>query len=161
MNPNTRRTQQTLYMLRRQYGDSVTVYQMVSSTSDSMTGQRQEVANAYDVRRAVVLPGTWKLEQIRGISIISANKSLVQGGEFEAGVQIFIIDARDIPFTPTTDDWLVYKDRRYDFASIAHYEDDSSWLIGTKALPGRAPRQIFNRRSESLLSLTQEVNGGS
>lgn len=152
---NTRRTQHTLYLLRREFGGPVTVYRLMNSESDPRTGVKTKHVDVYDVSRAVILPGNWGLKERRGISLISANKQLVQGGHYESGLQAFIVDSRDIPFEPTSDDWLVHNDRRYNFASIGRYEDNSSWLIGAQALPGRAAEQIFLVKSETLISLTQ------
>lgn len=155
---NTRRTQHTLYLLRREYGGPVTVYRLIDANSDPRTGKRLVTVEAFPVRRAVILPAKWSLQERRGISLISANKQMVQGGQYEAGLQNFILDSRDIPFEPTTDDWLVHDGRRFDFAAIEEYEDGSSWLIGARALPGRAANQIFHQRVESLVSLTQGIS---
>jgi hypothetical protein len=142
-------------MLRREFGDTITVYRLSASQTDPTTGHRTQNILAYTVRLAVVLPGQWSQQEKRGISLISANKSLVQGGQYEVGLQGFIVDSRDLPFTPSTDDWIVYNDRQYNIASIDAYEQSTSWIIGARALPGRANNQIFQLKSESVVSLTQ------
>lgn len=152
---NTRRTQQALYVLRREFGGPVMVYRLISSSSDPTTGESTDVIEVYPVDLAVILPAKGSLQEKRGISLISANKQMVQGGQYEADLQGFIIDSRDIPFEPGTDDWLVLKGQRFNFATIDRYEDNSSWLIGARALQGRAPNQVFLCKAESLLSLTQ------
>lgn len=154
---NTRRTQHTLYLLRREYGGPVTMYRLVSSQSDPTTGERTDVLDVYPVDRAVILPAKSKLQEIRGISLISANKQMVQGGHYDAALQGFIVDSRDIPFEPTSDDWLVLNGRRFNFEVIDRYEDHSSWVIGARAVAGRAPKQVFICKAESLLSLRQET----
>jgi hypothetical protein len=152
-NPNTRRTRLALRLLQRQYGDRVDVYHLVSSESDPRTGQRQEQIEVTPRVTAIVLPNRTSLQELRGISLISANKRIVQGGQYEGSVQNFIIDSRDLPETPTTDDWLVYQGRRYDFEEIGQAETVASWVIQGRAVSGRAVNQVFVVGSESLLSV--------
>lgn len=153
---NTRRIQQTLMLLRKDFGGPVVVYRLLSASASAETGIRQTNVETFDVTRAIILPVKWSLEEIRGISLISSNKSLVQGGWYQAGKQAFIIDSRDLGFEPSTDDWLIHGGQRFNFESVEMAEDHSSWVIVGKALPGRAEGQVFAVKAESFLSLTSE-----
>ena len=157
MNLNTRQTRLNLYQLRRQYGGPVTIYRLVSSDTTPETGVTETEVESYDIRSAVILPGKWSLQEKRGISLISANKQLVQGGQYEIGLQDFIVDSADLPFRPTTDDWLVYGGKRFNFAAVDEYEDDSSWLISARALSSRAENQHFHVYASSLINVVQGV----
>lgn len=150
----TRRIQQALYMLRREYGGPITVYKLNSSESDPQTGNKVIDAESYPVDLAVILPATLSLQEKRGISLISANKQLVQGGQYEGVTQKFIIDRCDLPdIELTTDDWIVESDRRFDIAVIEEFEDGSAYLIHGRAQAGRPANQIFHVQAESLLSV--------
>ena len=154
---NTRRIQQTLFLLRKDYGGPVVVYRLLSASADAETGVRQTNVDTFEVAKAIVLPVKWSLEEIRGISLISSNKSLVQGGWYQAGKQAFIIDSRDLGFEPSVDDWLIHDGRRFNFESVEMAEDHASWVIVAKALPGRAEGQVFVVKAESFISLTSEA----
>lgn len=151
----TRRIQHTLYMLRREYGGPISVYKLLSSESDPQTGDKVIDAESYPVDLAVILPATLSLQEKRGISLISANKQMVQGGHYEGVTQKFIIDRCDLPegITLTTDDWIVESERRFDIAAVEEFEDGSAYLIHGKAQTGRPANQIFHVQAESLLSV--------
>jgi hypothetical protein len=75
---------------------------------------------------------------IQTISVISANKKLVQGGTFDAGDRIFIIDRSDVPdtFELEKDDWIEYNGQRYDLKYVDEFEPNTSWLALGKVIEG-------------------------
>ena len=150
-----RQIQQVLYMLKRQYGGTVSVYRLNDAETDVRTGRKRIDKDVFVVRRAVVLPVKISREVVKSISQISAGKTPVHGGSFDSGLRQFIIDARDMPegFEFTNDDWLVYNGRRYETKEIHEFEFGAAWIIVGKELMGRVPEQVYLVAADSLMGL--------
>ncbi|REJ65634.1 MAG: hypothetical protein DWQ31_16980 [Planctomycetota bacterium] len=154
----TRRIQHNLYMLKRQYGGTVSVYRLNDSRTDVRTGDKTIDKNVFVVDRAIILPVKISREVIQSISQISANKAFVYGGSFDAGVRQFIIDTRDLPagFLFTNDDWLVYNHRRYEIKAINEFEFAAAWVLIGKEIMGRVPEQIFPVAADNFIALAAD-----
>jgi hypothetical protein len=109
------------------------------------------------VSKCIVLPVKIQREAVQSISVISANKSFVYGGTYDAGSRMFIIDSRDLPddYEIVNDDWLVYNDRRYDIKDITEFEQHTGWIITGREVKGVRPEQIFKVSLESAMTLEQ------
>ena len=149
----------TLYSLKRQYGGRVDVYKLDSTDTDYETGVKTYVRTMICVPRCVVLPVKIQREVVQSISQVSANKTFVYGGTYDAGTRMFIIDARDLPgaYEMTNDDWLVYDGHRYDIKSITEFEQHTGWVIVGKEVKGVRPEQIFDVKVENSLNVSHEV----
>lgn len=151
-----RRIDQTLYMLKRQFGGTISIYQMGDATVDHLTGVKTIPKTVTVVRRAIILPVKIVREVVQSISVISANKSFVVGGSYDTSLRMFIVEQNDAPGIELTEsDWIVYRDRRYEVKSFEEYEFDSAWVIMGKAVRGDQPAQIYPRSADNLLRLTQ------
>lgn len=124
--------------MKREYGNEITVYKLGTTTTNYDTGVRSENHSSVFIRRAVVLPVKLSRDVIQTISIISANKKLLQGGSIDQGVRRFIIDRSDVPstFSIHKDDWIVYDGRRYDVKTADEYEYKTAWLLTAKMIEG-------------------------
>lgn len=132
-----RQMQIALYALKRQYGGPIVVYRLLTSEVDPKTGEATVETLATRVKRAIVLPAMMTREVVRNISVISADKLMVQGGGFDSSKRVFIIDRRDArDLVISQDDWLVYNGRKYQFEKIEEMEFDSGWIITGKVLLG-------------------------
>jgi len=132
-----RQMQIALYALKRQYGGPIVIYRLLTSEVDPKTGEATVETIATRVKRAIVLPATMTREVVRNISLISADKLIVQGGGFDTSKRVFIIDRRDArDLVISQDDWLVYNGRKYQFEKIIEMEFDSGWIITGKVLLG-------------------------
>lgn len=156
-------TRQVLYSLKRQYPGRIDIYVMQGVVTDARTGARAVTKTVYPVDPCIVLPGKLTRSDKRGISIISANKALVQGGFYDATTRKFIVDRSDVPGITqlTQDDWLVFKGRKHQIESVEEFEDDAGWIIVAKAVLGEVPEQIFLASADSLISLESEASGGA
>ena len=154
--------QQALYVLKRQYGAPVDIYVQGAVTTDTTTGARTVNKTVYPIDNVIVLPAKLSRNDKRGISLISANKNLVQGGFYDTTTRRFIIDRSDVPdlTTLTENDWLVFKRRKYQFESIQEFEDDVGWVITAKAVIGEVPEQIFLVSADNLMNLSDSAAGG-
>ena len=133
------RIRQTLYVLKRQYGGTIVVYQNGTVTTDAKTGEVTRTKMATRIQRVIVLPVTISREVKQSISLISANKQMVTGGGYEAGKRLFIIDRRDCPnLVLKESDWLVYNRRKYAIENFEEYEFDAAYIIHGKELVGES-----------------------
>lgn len=132
-----RQMQMALYALKRQYGAPVVIYRLLTSKVNLETGEAGVNTFATRVKRAIVLPARLTREVVRNISLISADKLIVQGGGYDTAKKVFIIDRRDArSLVLSQDDWLVYGGRKYQFEKIEEMEFDSGWIITGKVLLG-------------------------
>ena len=132
-----RQMQTALYTLKRQYGGPVVIYRLLSSEVDPKTGIAVTETQATRVQRVIILPARITRDVIRNISIISADKQMVQGGSFEVSKRVFVIDRRDTPnLNLSQDDWLVWNGRKVQFEKIEELEFNSGWIITGKVLLG-------------------------
>lgn len=156
-----RQIQQSLYMLKRQYGGTIDVYKLGSSTTDVRTGIKVITKTVTRIQRAVILPVRLSREVVQSISLISSNKEFVMGGSYDQGVREFIVDRRDVPDLPALnqDDWLVYRSRKYSIKNFQEFEFEAGWVITGKELVGEVPEQIHVLAADHLLELTSTSEG--
>jgi len=151
-----------LYALKRQYGGMIDVHKLLDSQTDVRTGQKQQTIQVTRIARAVVLPGHTARKAVRGISLISANKTLVMGGTYDTQDRDFIIERRDAPSLSglTADDWIVYSGRKYQVAEVEAFEFDVAWIVTAKELIGEKPSQAFSVQVDDNLNLVASVTAG-
>ncbi len=151
-----RRLDQTLYMLKRQYGGTICIYQMGDMVVDHLTGTKTVPRTVTKVKRAIILPVKVAREVVKNISVISANKAFIVGGNFDTGTRMFIIEKTDAPDLDLGEsDWVMYRDRRYEIKSFEEYEFDKAWVIIGKQLKGEIPSQIHHLAADNLIRLEQ------
>jgi hypothetical protein len=110
---------------------------------DPKTGEASVNTLTTRIKRAIVLPVTMTRDIVRNISIISADKQMVQGGGYETGKRVFIIDRRDArTLVLSQDDWLVWNGRKYQFEKVEEMEFDSGWIITGKVLLGETDLEV-------------------
>lgn len=146
-------------MLKREYGGCVTVYELVSATTNLETGVKAATYTSYVIPRAVVLPVHAVRALVQTISVISANKKLVQGGTFDVGDRVFIIDRKDVPatFELEKDDWIEYGGDRYDLKYVDSYEPGTSWMAVGRRIEGVTPELHLRAYPRSDLELSDEA----
>lgn len=157
-----RRILNTLYMLKRQYGGSFDLYRRgTGGSTDHKTGVVTVDKSVVNIRRGIILPAKVIRESAQTISVISANKAFVVGGTYDSSTRMFIVDRRDVPdldlkdFDPTPDDWIVYKNRKYEIKTFQEFEFESAWVFTGKAVLGDVPEQIFQLCADNLVRVNQ------
>jgi hypothetical protein len=123
---------QTIYDLKHQFGDEVTVYKVLDSSTNYKTGVRSIETQAYPVKKCIVLPNTMTRELYQGVSYISASKAFTSlgGMAWDQAKRGFIFEGHDLPgYTWDIEDWIVYRGKRYDVESIEALEYDSGWMV--------------------------------
>jgi hypothetical protein len=135
-----RRIRQTLYVLKRAFGNMVTVYRFLESSTDYKTGVKTNLTESFIVRKCIILPVKITREVVQSVSAISANKSFVYGGSYDTDSRDFVIDARDLPagYSIRQNDYIVYNDQRFELKNVVELEQKTGWLISGKAVIGPA-----------------------
>ena len=149
-------------MLKKDYGNPITVYSQAAATTNYATGVKTVTRESKYIKRAIVLPSRMRPEVIQSISLISSNKKVVQGGAFESGKRTFIIDRTDVEsdWVVTTQDWIVYNGKRFDITQVDEYEYKTAWLIQAKVVEGAEVNEDHYANGNAyLLSLTQSATG--
>ncbi|MHA1950746.1 MAG: hypothetical protein ACW99G_12265 [Candidatus Thorarchaeota archaeon] len=155
-----RRIDQTLYMLKRSFGGTINIYQMGDATVDHLTGVRTVPKTVTQIRRAIILPAKVSRDVVQTISIISANKAFVVGGNYDTGTRMFIVERSDAPNIELAEsDWIVYRNQRYEIKNFDEYEFDSAWVIIGKAVKGDNPEQIYPLCADNLIRLNHSGGG--
>lgn len=146
-----------LYSLKREYGNTLSLYRQISTTVDRATGVKTVSKEVVEIQRAVILPATLTREVIQSISQISHNKEFVVGGQFVQGRRTFVLDALDLPegFVLKDDDWIVYRNRRYDIKAIEEFDVEAGWLVIGQERPDLRPEQVYPLAVDDLLTLSQ------
>lgn len=151
-----------LYSLKRQYGAPLDIHVLVDASTDATTGERTQTTNVYHVKLAIPLPNSRSRKATHSISQISQNKKFVQGGYYEQGVRDFLVDRNDIPSLEdiTTNDWVVFKGKKYQIKVAEYNEYDCGWIIKTQELVGEeVPRSEFNTGAANTVTLADEADG--
>jgi hypothetical protein len=155
-----RRIDQTLYMLKRSFGGTINIYQMGDATVNHLTGVRTVPKTVKQIRRAIILPAKVSRDVVQTISIISANKAFVVGGNYDTGTRMFIVERSDAPNIELAEsDWIVYRNQRYEIKNFDEYEFDSAWVIIGKAVKGDSPEQIYPLCADNLIRLDHSGGG--
>jgi len=128
-----------IYAMKRQYGAPILIRRKGNVSADPKTGTPTVENCTWLIRRAAVMPEEVTRDAKQSISLITAQKQMVQGGGFDVGKRTFLIDARDLPkgFMIEKDDWIVFDDRHYDIDNINEYGYKSAWIVVGKELRGR------------------------
>lgn len=155
----SRRIDQALYALKRQYGGTICIYQMGDATVNHLTGVKSIPKTTTIVKRAIVLPVKVAREVVKNISVISANKAFIVGGNYDTGTRMFIIEKTDAPNLDLGEsDWIMYRNKRYEIKSFEEYEFDKAWVVIGKQLKGEIPSQIHILAADNLIRLTQSAS---
>jgi len=139
--------------MKKEYGSPITIYKLNSTSTDRRTGTKTVDRDSVYVDRAVVLPDKLTRAAVQNISVISANKQVVQGGTYDPGTRRFIIDRTDVPnWELQQDDWIVYSGYRYDIKVIEDFEQDTAWLVtATKVDGSKVNEDIRNKPSQNMI----------
>lgn len=158
-NYNLKRFQKrNIATLKKEYGGPIVVYGLVpgTATTNRDSGIKAATYNSYVVSRAVVMPMHAIRHVIQTISIISANKKVLQGGTFDTGDRVFIIERSDISdYEITNNDWIDYDGERYDVKYADEYEPLTSWFVLAKRIKGVIPEFHLRETVNDELVLTQ------
>jgi len=123
-----------IYRLKRNYGVTVVLRQINSSSQNRSTGVLTVARTATTINRAILLPTRLQRDFTYDLSFIAANKNFTYGGLFDTNVRVLIIDAKDLPsgYTSSLDDYFVYSGEKYEIVSVEKCEGDTAVLFRIK-----------------------------
>jgi hypothetical protein len=159
-NPNLNRILQgALYKLKLEYGTEIQVYKLDAASTNYETGVKTATKSVQTVRKAVVLPASSVRKIFQGISYLSVSKPFAsQGGQgWDGTSRAFIVEGRDLPgYEWEVEDWIVYRDKRYDISDIEELEFNSGWMVIGKLVKGQVPERIINVNVVETMNITDE-----
>jgi hypothetical protein len=143
-----------IYSMKRQFGALILIRRREGAATDPQTGEATGVVKTWLVRRAPILPEDIARNAKQSISLITAQKQMVEGGGFDVGKRVFLIDCKDMPrgFKLQKDDWIVFDSKHYDIDTLSNYGFDAAWVVTGKELVGRVEGMDIHN-----LSVTQNL----
>lgn len=150
----------TLYDLKRRYGEVVDFIRIVSSTVDRETGDKIVVKSGLRVNRCIVLNSYELRKFVYDLSFIATNKNFTYGGFFDQTQRDFIVDAVDINYEPLQGQYLVYDGTRFDIHQVQRFEGRTGYLIRGKQTKGIDIDNVINLSLHTQLNFTDEADYG-
>lgn len=128
---NLREIRIILYRLKRNFGLSATLRRPVSNNHDIKTGDITRTFTDYAIQKAIMLPTSNLRSFIYDLSYIAASKNFTYGANFDKRTRAIIIDVKDLPsgFILTTNDHIVFENRRYDIKEFELAEHNQGWIL--------------------------------
>ena len=160
-NPHLNRmVRRTLYDLKKRYGTKTTLYQLTSAATDYRTGSKSASYTSTDVYKTIVLPTSEIRRFFASIAYISESKNFLSPGQqgWDESQRGFIYDARDIEgIEIEKEDWIVYRNRRYEITKIERLEHDTGWMVIAKETKGQLPEQDIRANVVDTLEVGTQV----
>jgi len=146
----------TVYMLKRQFGEQIDIYKLLGSETDVRTGAKVVTTTTYRVKRAIVFPAGYSRTRMPPVTSVTG---FVASGSRDLSVRDFLVDRKDAKglTSLTSDDWIVYKGKKYQVKSLEACEIDSAWLITAKELVGEVPQQVISVKADDGLRVDNVV----
>lgn len=150
---------QVIYQMKRQYGNGpVDFHHITGQAVDLTTGEKVINKTVTRVTRAVCLPERAAKTLVQSISKISADKAFVYGGHYDTKARMFLVDQRDAPtLNLTTDDWIVYRGKKYDVKNFEEFELDTLWVVRAVEVVGDVDSTALRVSATNDIGLTSEA----
>jgi len=147
---------QVLYELEKQYGFPITLYETISYTVDTITGNKTPVKNTYPIRKAIVLAGDL---DVRYKALLGVQKDFAYGGQVAQEDRYFVINKKYLPPNKfVSDDWYVtYNNQRYDVIKVTRFEHDRAIVLFGKFVPNSSTNKVEQPIVKDNLILTPSV----
>jgi hypothetical protein len=155
-----RLARRVLYSMKKEYGNKVDVYKMVSSDTDHLTGEITVVKQVTRIRKAIVMPSALIRDVGQTISVISSDKQFVYGGAYDLSSRIMVLDPVDLPkdFEICPTDYIAYKHSRWDVVQVVKDEGlNGAWIVTVKNVPNMPVYEIIDILVSSDMALVEEV----
>lgn len=157
--PRHREVRITVYSLKREHGQPITLCRTSNNTTNFETGVQAETLHKIEIRRAAFLPAKALRSFSYDLSFIAANKNFTLGGYFDHRNKRVLIDRRDINRVDAT--WpldlnmhVLYKEKRWEIKEIYEYDDEECILLILDGLTGAAPLNQTDVAIEDTIELT-------
>jgi len=147
----------TIYQLKKEYGQSITIYKIATSIVDYDTGVKNTTVSFKRVKKAVLLPSSL----IRTFVYKSGlDPDFKEGAFIDVNDRIILIDARDIRnFEIEIDDYIIYDDKRWLVIKSTQFEDQAAYLIQLRVSEGSELFDPANNIFIDTITFIQETKG--
>ena len=131
MSDPTNYLKDSMYALKQNFGQRADLFKITVGQPDVITGVKTSTRKRVKVRRMIVLPVTIQNKFEYDLAFIAGNKNFTEGGFFETGDCIIIIDAKDLPkgHIINTGDYVVVKNRWYVCFQVDTLNYEYGWMI--------------------------------
>lgn len=125
---------QIVYKLKRQYGQIAILRRQHAGSKDYTTGVSSLTTTDYTIKKAILLPVKTRVQFSYDLAFIAANKNFTYGGMYDRNIRTVIIDAKDIPIIPQTNDEVIFGNDKYIVLEITNALDNDAYILITKGL---------------------------
>jgi hypothetical protein len=138
--------------MKRQYGASIVIHKLNSSTTDVKTGVKNISTTLYPVARAVIFPEGYSRRRLPRFTM--ENRKWIAGGSSDVAQREILVDRKDtVGLTDlSTDDWVVYGNKKYQVVKAESPEFDTCFYLTIRDI-GEPPEVLLNIQVESHLQI--------
>lgn len=145
-----------IYRLKRRYGTSVNIIELLDSSLNVETGEKTNTFDSVRVDRAVILPSRINREFVYDLSYIADNKEFTMGGMFDTTKRRILFDIKDIQGIDLKNKYLVSGQVRYDVLEV--HEFDYATIVVCKQVTDHPLNNVIEVNAYSdLRILSQEA----
>jgi len=146
MNRANRFIEDSIYTLKRNFGQPVDLYIRGTATQDAETGDVTFTETKWKIKKAPVLTADLLRKFQYDLSFIAANKNFTYGGFYDKTQRGIIVDARDLPtdYAQSLDDSFIVDHRRYAIKNIEQFEQGRSFIFIVEELKGQRVNETFD-----------------
>lgn len=125
-----------LYRLKREYGQPIKWFHLVSTIRNLDSGLLSASYLSQSIKRAVVFPSRLDREFKYSLSFIAANKNFTYGGNYDVKTRHVLIDNKELQLgvPMNINDFIELNERRYEIADIEEFADSKATLLVIKRL---------------------------
>ena len=139
MSYNLGLSKQVLYRLKRSYGVSVRLVQVVDATVNYQTGVSTPVYTILNLDRVIKMPASM-------LRTFASSFHGMAGGAIDFSKSVFIIDVTQLPSTVVIDlqDYIEYDNKHWQISEILLSDDRLSYILQVEALQNKKPAPLSN-----------------
>ncbi len=134
----------SLYQLKRQYGNPLSLSRQVIGQPDMETGAKSTTSIKMQIDLAIIMPVKAETLAFYTNSLLKAGREFAIGGFQDQDMKTVIIDGQDLPdnFEILQNDYAVYRHKKYEISKIEKLEEDSGYLLTLKGIAGMEPNEV-------------------
>lgn len=143
MKQNIKFVRDTLYQLKKDYGDVVTLVQPIQESTNTVTGIRSFTRNVFHIPRAVILPREMMRVVYYDLGFLKANNNFIYSGELDQITTLILFDGRDLRQCRKIElrDYVYYQNARYQIDKMTEINFGLGYAVALKTLKGEIPFQ--------------------
>ncbi len=159
--PLFRQMRRTIYVLKKTYGQEMTICRATNHTLNVETGIQTSSLTSCVIRKAILLPMKSMRSFAYDLSFIAANKNFTYGGFFDINSRVAIFSRRDLPSTFVLDQnaYVKIKGKRYEIKVPTEYEDNEIVYVMVAGLANQISLDSIDINVSQSTNITQNTDG--